>query len=526
MGQYHNPVAISAREWIKTYTIDGGAKLLEQALSINPRAALAILLATPEGDAARDGRWSPMTGRWAGESMAMVGDYAEADDLTPPLCAQDETEIYDSLQETSKTVGAIRRKNTAFHDIAHGLLPTLEILLGVRFTNGKDLANNVKSDDYKRNISVPVTHSDGSWALHRSGDPLSEDYVFETRMWENMLKGINEAEWRRDPLPLGAARKGCAAPAAEALFTHHGVGRLWVNLDRQEYIDPHLLDIALQDPEECAQDHDTSDLLDIAVGKSAGAIMLMLAHHVARGSGDGAETPGLDIRGRWRGDRIALTGPDGARKIGMKPAIPGVSAVRREWRDVTWAAIAAMMICDSDRMEKMDDDNQTCLSKTSFEALAILVRDATVRQAIQSVIDGDKRSLTITMTPSGEFPLRDIVRQASGATEMHAALPDHLKTTAQILVEFGEGRIRLNPSVEASISRWIDDQEGQRPAAWFPARNSDTEPGKTTRWTIDLSRSAVICIYRDTMSAHALMTLAALIVNPGGGADQDVQDAA
>lgn len=515
MGQYHNPIAISAREGIISHAIDSGVKLLEQACSTNPRAALAILLATPEGDTARDARWSPMTGRWAGESMAMVGDYAEADDLTPRPCAQDESKIYEALRRTGKKAGAIRRNGVAFRDIASGLLPTLEILLGFRFTNGLDIVNNVENEHYKRNMSVPVTHSDGSWSLRRSGDPLSKDYVAETLMWERMLNGIDEAEWRRGPLALEAVRKGCVAPTEDVPGSQRGAARLWVNLDRQEYVDPHLFDIALQ----CAkggatghEDHGASDLFETALGKSAGAIMLMLAHHQVRGGGDGEETPGLDMRGRWRGDRIALTGPAGARKLGQKPAIPGLDAVRREWRDVTWAAITAMMICDSDRVETIDnDDGQAGHSEASSEAIAILARDTTLRQAIQSIIEGDKRALTITMTPSGEFPLREVVLNASGATNLHAALPDRLKTTAQILVEFGDGRIRLDPTVEASIARWIDDQDRPQSTARFPAQNVDTQPGGRTCWTIDLSNSKIIHLEHDEMTAHMLMTLAAAI---------------
>lgn len=90
MGQYHIPVNLDKREYIHPHKLGDGLKLLEQAFSANGTAgALVLLLAASNGDDGRGGGdfYSPdftdVIGRWAGDRIALVGDYAEADDLDP-----------------------------------------------------------------------------------------------------------------------------------------------------------------------------------------------------------------------------------------------------------------------------------------------------------------------------------------------------------------------------------------------------------------------------------------------------------
>ncbi len=87
MGQYWKPVNLDKREYIHPHKLGGGLKLIEQACSTNIGAALVILCAAmpvPRGGGDLDNRTEVaqrIIGRWAGDRIALVGDYAEDGDL-------------------------------------------------------------------------------------------------------------------------------------------------------------------------------------------------------------------------------------------------------------------------------------------------------------------------------------------------------------------------------------------------------------------------------------------------------------
>jgi hypothetical protein len=83
MGQYHMVVNLDKHEYIAPHELGCGLKLWEQiANSPNTGTALLILCACSNGrgggdlEAAND-----VIGRWAGDRIAVVGDYAEDDDI-------------------------------------------------------------------------------------------------------------------------------------------------------------------------------------------------------------------------------------------------------------------------------------------------------------------------------------------------------------------------------------------------------------------------------------------------------------
>ncbi len=113
MGQYWQPVNLTKREYISPHKLGCGLKLWEQ-LANHPGTGAALLILTaamPEprggGDFDLDENWhgpertrehnvtpGPMPedypaiakrtiGRWAGDRIALVGDYAERSDLEP-----------------------------------------------------------------------------------------------------------------------------------------------------------------------------------------------------------------------------------------------------------------------------------------------------------------------------------------------------------------------------------------------------------------------------------------------------------
>jgi len=89
MGQYWVAVNLDKKEKIDARKLGCGLKLWEQVANQNPGAALIILCAALReerggGDLSLDSSVAKRTiGRWAGDRIALVGDYAKDTDLAP-----------------------------------------------------------------------------------------------------------------------------------------------------------------------------------------------------------------------------------------------------------------------------------------------------------------------------------------------------------------------------------------------------------------------------------------------------------
>ena len=94
MGQYWLPVNLDKKEFIDPHVLGAGLKLWEQ-LASHPGtgAALVVLCAAmPEARGGGDLKANPdIVGRWAGDRIALVGDYAERKDIP----TEDASVIYD-----------------------------------------------------------------------------------------------------------------------------------------------------------------------------------------------------------------------------------------------------------------------------------------------------------------------------------------------------------------------------------------------------------------------------------------------
>lgn len=91
MGQYHLVVNLDRREYLSPHSLQCGAKVWEQLTSsISTPQALFVLLLASNGRGGGD-LFSPepegerIYGRWAGDRIAVIGDYAEDTDLPDPL---------------------------------------------------------------------------------------------------------------------------------------------------------------------------------------------------------------------------------------------------------------------------------------------------------------------------------------------------------------------------------------------------------------------------------------------------------
>lgn len=173
MGQYHIPVNLAKREFIHPHKLGAGLKLIEQ-LSASPgiAGALIVLTAVSNGRGGGDfdngvryhyaqedytttvdeavARQSEVIGRWGGDAIAIVGDYAVIDDLPAEynadliwtLCLstlddlhiqierareRGENEYADRLEEELETKGQ-------YKDVTDLVVPVLEHELGGEFT--------------------------------------------------------------------------------------------------------------------------------------------------------------------------------------------------------------------------------------------------------------------------------------------------------------------------------------------------------------------------------------------------------
>lgn len=110
MGQYWQISNLDKKEYIDNFKLGSGCKLWEQLANELPSKALLVLLANmPESRGGGDLNDNEVIGRWAGDRIVIVGDYAEAGDL--PSWDGDITKVYN---------------NDEYKDVSHLVLPVLE----------------------------------------------------------------------------------------------------------------------------------------------------------------------------------------------------------------------------------------------------------------------------------------------------------------------------------------------------------------------------------------------------------------
>jgi hypothetical protein len=84
MGQYWYTVNLDKKEFVHPHALDCGLKLGEILHTPVVGQALVLLCAAHhEERGGGDIQPNPTVGRWAGDRIALVGDYAKDDDLAP-----------------------------------------------------------------------------------------------------------------------------------------------------------------------------------------------------------------------------------------------------------------------------------------------------------------------------------------------------------------------------------------------------------------------------------------------------------
>lgn len=132
MGQYHIAVNLDRLEYIMPHRLGDGLKLREQLGSSTgiPQALHVLLCACPEYRGGGDYEHrhtipeARVVGRWAGQRVAIVGDYAEDSDLPAEFMA---STIYAECREDTDD------RKGKYRDITDLVAPVLGNLLEVDY---------------------------------------------------------------------------------------------------------------------------------------------------------------------------------------------------------------------------------------------------------------------------------------------------------------------------------------------------------------------------------------------------------
>lgn len=138
MGQYWIPVNLTKKEFIDPHKLGSGLKLWEQlANAPGTQGALIVLLAAmPDARGGGDLEENPVIGRWAGDRIAIVGDYAEKDDLASSLERESRETNAEHLYAACREHGEDGDVPPCglFTDITDLVVPVLEKELDGKFT--------------------------------------------------------------------------------------------------------------------------------------------------------------------------------------------------------------------------------------------------------------------------------------------------------------------------------------------------------------------------------------------------------
>jgi len=347
---------MDTNEWLSPHYLGTGLKEWEQTAGPYP-SALAFLLAHNPGNMPADVGHHPMAGRWAGHRVLSVGDYAENGDIRkfqgPPLkrlyglCdnppkLEDFTDRWywaekknggsqfggydfpwrmasraDGLKRYCETAAqqfaqALRyqRRKTVngryplFTDVSPKLRGAIEYVQSVRFCGSgwvhdvpvKSYAERGKDGHLHYRITDTVARNLDDWnlTLRMTGIGGWKETP-QLNPYAELMPDGERWPWDRPPADLSWHD---ATDADQDLGQH----RVWVNLERREYIDPNAFG-------------EVSTTLGImratawqngSFASSAAAVLAMLHYPQSRGGGD-IDPEHYALKGRWRNCRLALT---------------------------------------------------------------------------------------------------------------------------------------------------------------------------------------------------------------------------
>ena len=348
MGQYHIINAPELKQAIYPFDVDSGLKALEQVWSWGPRATFTLLMASGFGETPRSLNWAQGVGAWAGRRVSAAGDYAEDTDmLNAPAYLED-----DSCKDSGAPVNKTSKRKTNRSVSAH-FIPVLERVANRRRSDVGVSGVSPAKEGYSFWSFVDVSKSSNGWEI-ASKDQEVRDY------YERIATKTPDGKFicEREPIAL----EGAPDSLPEDSLNTPG---LWVNLDRMEYVD--------------AAAFGETDLVETVNGLSGAAIMTMLFHHEPRGGGDINGFQAFNIIGRWRGDRIALIGPEGLKKRWAKIDPDTVRSTYTNITELAQIFINSDILTKGRSIETFDGEDMIPSQSVKSEISKALLKDETIR---------------------------------------------------------------------------------------------------------------------------------------------------
>ncbi len=136
MGQYWKVINLTKREYILAHELGCGLKLWEQLVNRPGTAqALVILLAAmPVARGGGDLEEDDVVGRWAGDRIALVGDYAEKGDLAQSGESESRSVFADTLYDLcGEPEEGEEPPEPVYTNISHLVRPVLEREFGGKY---------------------------------------------------------------------------------------------------------------------------------------------------------------------------------------------------------------------------------------------------------------------------------------------------------------------------------------------------------------------------------------------------------
>jgi len=127
MGQYHLTVNLDKKEFLMPHKLGVGLKLLEQVgVEWSTPDALFMLLASSNGQGSGDFQddANNMVGRWAGDKIVVIGDYANREELPMQFGA-------DSIYGLCHTFGAECEERECTSDVSSHYLDISDLIITV-----------------------------------------------------------------------------------------------------------------------------------------------------------------------------------------------------------------------------------------------------------------------------------------------------------------------------------------------------------------------------------------------------------
>jgi len=128
MGQYHLTVNLDKKEFLMPHKLGVGLKLREQTgMGNSIPDALFMLLACSNGSGSGDfiDNQNEICGRWAGDRIAVVGDYAQLTDLPMMFGANNIYKLCHTYDKDCREYSCTSDSDSHYFDITDLVIPVM-----------------------------------------------------------------------------------------------------------------------------------------------------------------------------------------------------------------------------------------------------------------------------------------------------------------------------------------------------------------------------------------------------------------